>query len=140
MKIYLALPVVTGRDTDIPYGEILAELQAQGHSVLTQHLLDPIHLNQERACPRPFIFQRDLHWLKEADLFVAEVSLPSTGVGYEICQALHWGKPMVCLAQENRFVSAMVEGNPAVNLIRYDSNEEVRQHLRTWLASLAKSF
>lgn len=140
MKIYLALPVATGRGVGIPYGEILAELRVQGHSVLTQHLLDPFHLNQERTRPRPFIFQRDLHWLKEADLFVAEVSLPSTGVGYEICQALHWRKPMVCLAQENRFVSAMVEGNPAVNLIRYGSNEEVRQRLRTWLASLAKSF
>lgn len=140
MKIYLALPVATGREVGIPYGEILAELRVQGHSVLTQHLLDPFHLNQERTRPCPFIFQRDLHWLKEADLFVAEVSLPSTGVGYEICQALHWRKPMVCLAQENRFVSAMVEGNPAVNLIRYGSNEEVRQRLRTWLASLAKSF
>jgi nucleoside 2-deoxyribosyltransferase len=140
MKIYLALPVVSGRNANIPYGEILTELQVQGHSVLTQHLLDPIHLNQERALPRSFIFQRDLDWLKEADLFVAEVSLPSTGIGYEICQALHWRKPVVCLAQNNRFVSAMVEGNPAVNLIRYGSNEEVRQHLRVWLASLAKSF
>jgi nucleoside 2-deoxyribosyltransferase len=140
MKIYLALPVVTGREAEIPYGEILAELVAQGHSVLTQHLLDPMRLNQERVCPRPFIFQRDLRWLQEADLFVAEVSLPSTGVGYEICQALHWGKPIVCLAQEHRVVSAMVEGNPAVTLIRFGSNEEVRLRLRTWLASLAKSF
>jgi nucleoside 2-deoxyribosyltransferase len=140
MKIYLALPVVTARNVDIPYGEILGELQAQGHAVLTQHLLDPIQLNQERARPRPFVFQRDLRWLKEADFFVAEVSLPSTGIGYEICQALHLGKPMICLAQENRFVSAMVEGNPAVNLIRYRSSEEVRQRLRTWLASLANSF
>jgi nucleoside 2-deoxyribosyltransferase len=140
MKIYLALPVVSARNADIPYGEILRELQAQGHFVLTQHLLDPIQLNQERARPRPFIFQRDLRWLKESDFFVAEVSLPSTGIGYEICQALHLGKPMICLAQGNRFVSAMVEGNPAVNLIRYRSSEEVRQRLRTWLASLAKSF
>jgi nucleoside 2-deoxyribosyltransferase len=140
MKIYLALPVVTAREAALPYGEILAELRAQGHTVLTQHLLDPIPLSQERALPRPFIFQRDLRWLEEADLFVAEVSLPSTGVGYEICQALHWGKPMVCLAQKSRFVSAMVEGNPAINLIRYGSNEEVRQRLQTWLDSLAKSF
>ncbi|MEI7962017.1 MAG: nucleoside 2-deoxyribosyltransferase [archaeon] len=44
-----------------------------------------------------YIFDRDVAWIKEADLVVAEVSMPSVGVGYEIGFAESLGKKIICL-------------------------------------------
>jgi 2'-deoxynucleoside 5'-phosphate N-hydrolase len=47
---------------------------------------------------------------------IAEVSVPSHGVGYEIGFALANGKPVLALYQQGRKVSKMISGNPDVNL------------------------
>ena len=55
-------------------------------------------------------------WIAEADALIAEVSVPSHGVGYEIGYALQAGKRVLCLAQNQRKVSKMITGNPDANL------------------------
>jgi hypothetical protein len=67
------------------------------------------------------ILERDLIWLQEADLVIAEVSSPSLGVGYEIGKAEEYGKRILCLYQKNssRKLSAMISGNKKLEIVRY---------------------
>ena len=60
------------------------------------------------------IFQRDIAWIREADVIVAEVTVPSLGVGYELGIGESFGKPVICLYREKdgRQLSAMIGGNP----------------------------
>jgi hypothetical protein len=53
-----------------------------------------------------------MNLLVKSDALVAEVTVPSTGVGYEICRALVQGIPVLCLYSQNAAVSAMLLGNP----------------------------
>ena len=76
---------------------------------------------------RPFeeIYQRDINWIKECDIVVAEVSTPSLGVGYEISYAEHLEKKIVCLCDETVRVSAMIGGNNKLELIRYKDDDDL---------------
>ncbi|XP_045150701.1 2'-deoxynucleoside 5'-phosphate N-hydrolase 1 [Echinops telfairi] len=59
-----------------------------------------------------FIHERDLAWLQQADVVVAEVTQPSLGVGYELGRAMALNKQILCLfrPQTGRVLSAMVRG------------------------------
>jgi len=63
-----------------------------------------------------FIYNRDIQWIKESDIILAEVSTPSLGVGYEICYSEYLKKKVICIYQEKTNLSAMIKGNP--NLIK----------------------
>nr|XP_020769678.1 2'-deoxynucleoside 5'-phosphate N-hydrolase 1-like [Odocoileus virginianus texanus] len=58
------------------------------------------------------IHDRDLAWLQQADVVVAEVTQPSLGVGYELGRAVALHKPVLCLfrPQSGRVLSAMIRG------------------------------
>src|ERR1051326_7097365 len=67
----------------------------------------------------------------------AEVSVPSTGVGYEIAAARYrFGRPVICLyrAGHTKRCSAMVAGDAGVELIEYDDAAEMLVRLRSTLA------
>lgn len=40
------------------------------------------------------------HSIKKSDIIVAEMSIPSFGVGYNICLALYYNLPIICLCQK----------------------------------------
>jgi hypothetical protein len=42
---------------------------------------------------------------------ISEITVPSIGVGYEICHAAKHKKPVLCLYEEGARASAMVLGN-----------------------------
>ena len=75
----------------------------------------------ENTIPDVEIFQRDIAWLREADVIVAEVTVPSLGVGYELGIGQSLGKPVICLYREKdgRQLSAMIAGNPELCMQRY---------------------
>jgi hypothetical protein len=81
-----------------------------------------------------FIFKRDVEWVHEADVVVAEVSTPSLGVGYEISLAESLGKLILCLFRpsEGKRLSAMVAGNPYNKVHRYSNIEDVAKILNTY--------
>jgi nucleoside 2-deoxyribosyltransferase len=70
----------------------------------------------EAALSPGAVYSRDVAWIRECDLLIAEVSVPSHGVGYEIGFALGVGKPVLALHQNGRKVSKMISGNPDENL------------------------
>uniref|UniRef100_A0A2K5D3Q9 2'-deoxynucleoside 5'-phosphate N-hydrolase 1 n=1 Tax=Aotus nancymaae TaxID=37293 RepID=A0A2K5D3Q9_AOTNA len=67
---------------------------------------------EEAAGGDRLIHERDLAWLQQADVVVAEVTQPSLGVGYELGQAVALNKRILCLfrPQSGRVLSAMIRG------------------------------
>ena len=116
MNIYFACSITGGRDYESVYQALTEALLADGHEIPTAHLADATVVELERRVTPREVYDRDVRWISAADALVAEVSVPSHGVGYEIGYALGAGKPVFCLAQQGRKVSKMITGNPHPNL------------------------
>lgn len=120
MKIYFA-GSIRGGDQDLAlYQELIEHLKSKGE-VLTEHLWDkPSELKDSE------IFERDLKWIKQANVFVCEVSTPSLGVGYELAVAEKLGKKVLCLYNSNssKKLSAMITGNEYFNVKDYADLKE----------------
>lgn len=128
MKIYFAGSIRGGRDDHALYLEIIAQLSDYGE-VLTEHVGDSeLSALGEDSCNKE-IHDRDLAWLKEAQYLVAEVTMPSLGVGYEIGRATEWHKPTLCLFRRNsgRKLSAMIAGSDGAWVREYESAAELRK-------------
>jgi hypothetical protein len=122
MTIYFSGSISGGRADVALYRQFVDALEADGHRVLAGAVgAEDVASGGETLHP-PDIFARDLGWLDEADLVVAEVSVPSLGIGYEIAYATRVRRiPVIALyrrAFTNR-CSAMISGDPGVELIEY---------------------
>ena len=132
MKIYFAGSIRGGRDDAALYRQVIALLKRYGE-VLTEHVGDAgLPRAGEDGPSDEAIYERDMAWLAEADVVIAEVTIPSHGVGYEIAQAEALGKPVLGLHRRGtgRRLSAMLAGNPALRCETYDSVEELRPILK----------
>jgi nucleoside 2-deoxyribosyltransferase len=112
MNIYFACSITGGRQDELVYQKIVAALQEYGHHVPTAVLASPEVMPLEGVATAEEVYARDVGWITECDLLVAEVSTPSHGVGYEIGYALSLGKKVLCLYRQDRKVSKMILGNP----------------------------
>lgn len=111
MNIYFAGAIRGGRDLQPIYSKIVEHLQSNGHEVLTVHVAQKNVLSSESRITPQEIYQRDMNWLQQCDLVIADVTVPSLGVGYEIAFALVYSKPILCLCQEGVNLSAMITGD-----------------------------
>jgi 2'-deoxynucleoside 5'-phosphate N-hydrolase len=138
MNIYFACSITGGREFETVYQEIVAELIADGHEIPTSHLAQSDATENERQLTPQDVYERDVNWIKNCDVLIAEVSVASHGVGYEIGYALNIGKPVLCLHQKDRRVSKMITGNsdPALNIQAYTSVKEAISKAHFFLGSL----
>lgn len=137
MKIYFAGSIRGGRDDQKTYLDLINYLSKFGQ-VLSEHIGDAkLTATGEDDPADEWIFHRDMAWVKEADVIIAEVSTPSLGVGYEIGQAQSLGKPILCLChpQPDRRLSAMVSGNPDLQIANYHDLNEAKKEIRRFLDS-----
>lgn len=125
MKIYFAGSIRGGRE-DVPLYSDIIDLLKQHGEVLTEHVgqIDP----GEDSLSDGAIYHRDMTWLKESDAVVAEVTVPSHGVGYEIARAETMNKPILCLHRpgEGRHLSALIAGNPDIQCVLYRRLAELK--------------
>lgn len=112
MNIYFACSITGGREYERVYQHLIAALLGDGHVIPTAHLADSAVTDREAVVSPREVYDRDVDWIGKADALIAEVSVPSHGVGYEVGYALAAGKPVLCLAQQGRKVSKMITGNP----------------------------
>jgi 2'-deoxynucleoside 5'-phosphate N-hydrolase len=131
MKIYFAGSIRGGRNDAKLYLEFIEFLKGFGE-VLTEHLgdLNLTHLGDDGVTDR-FIHDRDVSWLLSADVLVAEVTVVSMGVGYEIGRAVSAGKKIICLYRQtpDKKLSAMISGCSDVTLIVYDNIKEAKDRI-----------
>lgn len=131
MKIYFAGSIRGGRDDAGLYGEIIVVLQKYG-TVLTEHIGDK-HLSVHgEGKAAEYIFERDVQWVHDADVIVAEVTTPSLGVGYEIGLAEQLRKKIICLyrPQSDRKLSAMLLGNGKLTVVEYKGVSDIEEKLK----------
>ena len=136
MQIYFAGSIRAGREDQELYYQLIQGLQGHGQ-VLTEHVGDPDLTQWGDDDPSDrMIFQRDMGWLAEAEVMVAEVTIPSLGVGYEIGRAEAMGIPVLCLyrEQDGRRLSAMVSGNPKVTVAEYTTVQDALDHTDRFMA------
>lgn len=129
MNIYFACSITGGREFESVYQQIVSALEAHGHIIPTSHLAQAEAMEGERRLTPRDVYERDVLWIRECDVLIAEVSVPSHGVGYEIAYALQSRKPVLCISQEGRKVSKMITGNPdpVLTVKSYASVEEAIQ-------------
>ena len=128
MNIYFCGSIRGGRDLAKTYEEIITILKDYGN-VLTEHLGSDEEIEtKDRILTDKEIHDRDLQWIADSDLVVAEVTLPSLGVGYEIGRAIEMGKPVLCLFRPGMkyTLSAMIAGSESVEINHYDNMKEVK--------------
>jgi len=127
MKIYFAGSIRGGRDDQKIYSDIILDLGNYG-SVLTEHVGDEALLVTGEQRTDSYIFDRDVSWVKESDIIIAEVTTPSLGVGYEIGLAESLGKRVVCVYRkiEGKRLSAMVAGNSKMEIHEYSSLDDLK--------------
>src|SRR5207253_7030134 len=132
---------ISGGRADVAhYRRVVAALENDGHRVLAGAVASEDVGAGGESLDAETIFARDIAWLAEADLLVAEVSMPSTGVGYEIATMRYrHGKPVIALyrpAYTSR-CTAMVSGDRGIELIEYDSLADLLARLRQALPKYA---
>ena len=131
MKIYFAGSIRGGRDDVKIYAQIIKLLQNYGE-VLTEHIGSVNLLDEgELSITDKEIHDRDIKWLLESDVMVAEVTNPSLGVGYEIGRAIEEKKKVICLYRnlDNQRLSAMISGNTNITKYCYDSLKDLKQKI-----------
>jgi len=135
MNVYFACSITGGRDDQDVYAKIVNHLLAAGHVVPTAALAYPEALLDEGAVEPAEVYQRDVNWIINCDLLVAEVSTPSHGVGYEIAYALGIRKPVFCCYHQDVNVSKMILGNgdPNLTLCGYQNVEAALAFLSEYI-------
>lgn len=116
MNIYFACSITGGREFESVYQTITRALKEDDHKVPTAHLAETGVTSIEAVLAPAEVYGRDVTWICASDTLIAEVSVPSHGVGYEIGFALGLGKPVLALYEEGRNVSKMITGNPDPHL------------------------
>jgi 2'-deoxynucleoside 5'-phosphate N-hydrolase len=136
MIVYFCGSIAGGRKYLDTYTKMVRHLQALGHKVPTEHIIEPNVLGMESAQTAQQIYERDVAWLRGADAVVAEISNPSLGVGYEIACALQHKKPLLALHARSLFISRMIVGNrdPLLRVRDYASDDEWRREMDSFLA------
>jgi 2'-deoxynucleoside 5'-phosphate N-hydrolase len=126
MKIYFAGSIRGGREDKELYGEIIQLLSKYG-TVLTEHISDKNLTEAGEALDSGKIYNRDISWLSESDIVIAEVSMPSLGVGYEVAKAESMGKEIVCIYRNDgvKKISAMIAGNPNITKKEYTNIKDL---------------
>jgi len=134
IKIYFAGSIRGGREYVPIYHKVISFLSSYGE-VLTEHVGDQnLSSYGEKNITDEEIYNRDMNWLKSSDLVVADVSVHSTGVGYEIGQAESMGKKILCLYHKDapQKNSGMIVGNRNINLIVYNDIDDLIEKIKNY--------
>ena len=133
MTIYLAC-TVRGDRGGVAAGRAVSErLHELGHQVLTTHLLADDVNEAESKLTEEDVYRRDLDWLSQCDVLVAEASGSTYGVGFEVGYVLGrspvTGQQVVLLYDRTRrhAISRLIVGNcdSACTTFGYGSLDEL---------------
>lgn len=135
MKIYFGFTVAGDRTTVGTARRIVLLLEELGHEVLTRHLVSDDAWAADRLISPQEVYQRDMTWLQECDLFLAEVSGSSFGLGFEAGFLLGSSAKKAILFYGlgvEKKISLLITGNTHSNcvLVPYSSIEQVETFIR----------
>lgn len=138
MKVYFA-GSIRGGEPDREWFQQLIQYIKQYGQVMTEHSFD-FSYEDEIKKDDEWIYNTDMGWLRESDAFIAEITAPSFGVGYEIAKAEQWGIPILMLYRDTpaRKPSAMLNGNKNLPMIVYNDRNEVLEAIDEFLKEISR--
>lgn len=132
MNIYFAGSIRGGQQDALLYQELIQHLKQSG-TVLTEHVGDPQKLMQQTYTESE-IWEQDMAWLSQSKFLIAECTVTSLGVGYEIGIAEKLGIPILVLFRgEECNLSAMITGNSHIKVLYYQNIEEAKDGITKFL-------
>ena len=137
MKIYFAWSIRWGRELQDTYMAMIIHLRQYGE-VLTEHVGDQyLSALWEKMSSRE-IHDRDIAWIVEADVVIADVTVTSLGVGYELGRAVELHKPILCLykSEAGKSLSAMIDWSPSIVVKEYMNLEEANSAMTEFLQTI----
>jgi len=141
VNIYLACTVRGDRGAVGAARALASALVAMGHVVLTAHLLEDNVETAESSLTEREVFERDMRWLNDADLLIAEASGSSYGVGFEVGYVLGRSdvtdQRVLLLYDQSRrpLVSRLISGNvhPNCTTYPYENAEDLLRFIHAFL-------
>ena len=129
MKIYFGFTVAGDRSGIDTARKVVHQLEEMGHEVLTRHLVSDNAWEADRSVSPQDVYRRDMAWLGQCELFIAEVSGSSFGLGFETGYMLGaTSKKVVLLYRRDveQRISLLITGNahPNCTLVPYTNVEE----------------
>ncbi|MCA9375850.1 MAG: nucleoside 2-deoxyribosyltransferase [Candidatus Doudnabacteria bacterium] len=146
MKIYFAGSIAGGRSDQALYVQIVEQLADYGE-VLTEHIGNSelsTYGELGKGMTDKQIHDRDVDWLLSADAVVAEVTVTSMGVGYELGRVAERGDvPVLALYRpsasgERGKPSSMIVGSRAIQTTDYEDLSEIPAIFNTFFAKFTK--
>lgn len=134
MKIYFGFTVAGNRSAIDTARHMVRVLEEAGHEVLTRHLVEDHAAEADRRMSPKEVFLRDMNWLLECDVFIAEVSGSSFGIGFEAGYLLGSSQKRAILfyrREVEQRISLLITGNahPNCTLVPYSDPAEVERYL-----------
>ena len=134
MKIYFGFTMAGDRSSIDTARKVVHQLEEMGHEVLTRHLVSDNAWEADRSISPQDVYRRDMVWLEQCELFIAEVSGSSFGLGFETGYLLGATSTNVVLLYRREVeqnVSLLIAGNTHANctLVPYATVEEVEQFI-----------
>jgi len=112
-----------------------------GHEVLTRHLVEDNAWEADRLITPKEVYLRDMKWLEQCDLFMAEVSGSSFGLGFETGYLLGANTKKVVLFYRRNVetkISLLITGitHPNCRLTPYSDLDEIEVWIRNNMSQL----
>ncbi|MDD4409741.1 MAG: hypothetical protein PHW52_03780 [Candidatus Pacebacteria bacterium] len=120
-------------------------IEGLGYGLASKHQTEEGIIGRENLLAKTDIHDRDYEWLLSSDSGVFEISNPSLGVGAEISDMVHDGKPVLCVYKDNDVdgddISAYVLGKQGSRFISsivecrsYSTFEDLKMIIQEFLA------
>jgi nucleoside 2-deoxyribosyltransferase len=144
MKVYFGFTVAGDRSSVETARRMVHLLEENGHEVLTRHLVADNAGSADRALGPREVYERDMRWLDQSDIFIAEVSGSSFGLGFEAGYTLGaTAKPVILFYRREveARISLMITGNshPRCTLVPYSTVEEAESALQSLAGRKSRS-
>jgi hypothetical protein len=141
MRIYFGFTVAGDRSSMVAARKIVELVDQMGHEVLTRHLIEDNAWEADRLITPKEVYLRDMKWLAQCDLFMAEVSGSSFGLGFETGYLLGATAKKVVLFYRRDVetkISLLITGitHPNCRLAPYSDVSEVEIWIRNNLSQL----
>lgn len=138
MNIYFSGSIAGGREKQITYKEMIEFLESFG-MVWTKHVGEVKSMSDKSVN----VYARDITWLENSDVLIAEITVPSIGVGMEIEHAIRMNKriPILCLFDMNmsKPLTRMVIDCPHVIAYGYRDMESAKTVISEFINSNVKN-
>lgn len=124
MRVYFSASSSTLSEDRDSYSEIIKAISKSGNTLISNWVEDKTKLDAGD------LFEQTINEIKGADVLIAEITYPSTGVGQQIALALSWKIPVVALKRSDvNHTSRFTLGTKSsyLKIVKYDTKTLIKK-------------